>query len=175
MATKTIVVTVIGPDKPGLINQLSSTMATHEANWLESHMANLAGQFAGILQIEVATEKLESLVVALRVLDHSGLRTTIIENSSTYSAPAGRLLNLELLGQDHPGIVNEISEVLSEKNIGIEELETNTQSASMAGGTLFHAHARLLVPDSISTNELDRLLQTLSDSLLVDIEIEEDV
>ena len=48
-----LVVTVIGPDRPGLVSLLSDRGKAHGASWAESRMASLAGQFAGMVRFEV--------------------------------------------------------------------------------------------------------------------------
>lgn len=50
---KHLVITVIGQDRPGLVGALSDTVYQHKGNWLGSSMSKLAGQFAGILQVDI--------------------------------------------------------------------------------------------------------------------------
>jgi len=54
-----LVLTVIGPDRPGLVESLSQAIAQQEGNWLESRMARMAGQFAGILRVNIEEERAE--------------------------------------------------------------------------------------------------------------------
>src|SRR5438034_8313740 len=73
----TLVMTVIGVDRPGLVQMVAARVADHGGNWLESRMCRLGGQFAGILRVEVANEKRDELVNALRTLEVDGLRVII--------------------------------------------------------------------------------------------------
>ena len=61
-----LVVTVVGPDRPGIVNQLSDVARRFGANWAESRMASLAGQFAGIVHFEVGERDADALASALR-------------------------------------------------------------------------------------------------------------
>src|SRR2546421_8836268 len=69
-----LVLTLIGPDRPGLVESVAARVAAHGGNWLESRMAHLAGQFAGILRVEVPAERLSELRAALLELEAQGLR-----------------------------------------------------------------------------------------------------
>ena len=66
----TLVMTVIGPDRPGLVQLLATRVADHGGNWLESRMCRHGGQFAGLLRVEVAEEQSDALRRAL-----AGLKT----------------------------------------------------------------------------------------------------
>ena len=168
-----IVLTVIGDDQPGLVDKLSAVIAEHGGNWEESRMAQLAGKFAGILRVSVADAQAEALTAAFQALDEEGLLH--ITAAPTDDGPAQtrkRALHLELVGQDHPGIVHDISHALAKHDISIEELTSHTESASMAGGNLFLAEMRLSVPESVTTEALRGLLEGLANELMVDINLE---
>ncbi len=170
----TLVLTIIGDDRPGLVDALSAVIAEHGGNWEESRMAHLANKFAGILLVKVPDGKVDSMTEALRALRATGLQVTV-EHSSETPSPARRTLHLELVGQDHPGIVHDIAHALATRDISIEELSTETYSASMAGGTLFEARATLSVPESVANEELRDLLESLADELMVDISLEQEL
>lgn len=171
-----LAITIVGPDRAGLINQIADVVASQEGNWLESHMANLAGQFAGIVQLEVKTENVATLAAALNALAAEDLKINITTANADGNWPPGNLrtLSMELLGQDHPGIVRDITRALADQQISIEEMETSTFSASMSGEAMFNAVATLSVPESISNDQLDSALQELSSSLMVDITLASD-
>src|SRR5512143_3747896 len=84
-----LVVTIIGPDRPGIVNLLAERARGFGANWAGSRMAGLAGQFAGIVHFEVAPENADALAVALRGLEQQGLRV-VIAKTETPAPPAGR-------------------------------------------------------------------------------------
>ena len=170
---KTLVLTVVGDDRPGLMKVLSDTVSEQGGNWLASHMANLAGQFAGIVEIEIPDSHSAALLSALQKLESVGLKTTATEGGEPANQVGGKTLALRLLGQDQPGIVKDITTLLAEKGVGVEEFESHTSDAAMAGGTLFHASATLSLPADINSDQLEELLQDLSQSLMVDIELDD--
>lgn len=171
MNLKTILITVSGPDRPGMVSALAELVAAHEGNWLESRMANLGGQFAGIIRIEVDESRQEELLTAAQALHSSALNVALLPVEDAHVLPAGRDVELELLGQDQPGIVRDISRVLSEAGVSVQAFDSFLEEASMAGGMLFHAHAHLRVPEQLGTEQLHERLQSLSDSLMIDINL----
>ena len=138
-----LVLTVIGNDRPGLVSALSDTIAGFEGNWTETRMATLAGKFAGILLVTVPQAQAEALIAALRKLESRGLQVVVERSAESGSAAPARVLVLELIGQDRPGIVRDISRVLAERGINIEEMESVCLSGSFSGEALFKAQARL--------------------------------
>lgn len=165
-----IVLTVIGPDRPGIVEQLASTVAAHGGNWEQSRMAHLAGQFAGILRVTVPEERVGSLHRALESLASEGLRV-VGEHSAARERGASRAYRLTLVGNDREGIVRELSRALSAREVNVEELDTRCESAAMSGDLLFHAQALLHVPTSVEIGTLQKTLESLADDLMVDLKL----
>ena len=168
-----IVLSIISDDRPGIIESVSELLRQHEGNWTESSMLSLAGKFAGILLVRLPDDKCEAFLQGLRELEGRGIQIAAQRTGDTPSIENAREFTLDLVGQDHPGIVHEITEVLLANDINVLELETHCQSASMSGETLFLAHARLLVPPGASTRDLQGNLEDLANELMVDIKLEE--
>ena len=168
-----LVVTVIGPDRPGIVSKLSAHAQRFGANWAGSRMASLAGQFAGIVHFEVPPDNAEALAAALRDLESSDLRVVIVRGEGA-PVPAGRrAVKLELVGHDRPGIVRDLSSSLAERGVSIEELHTEIVSGAMSAEHLFKVKALLLVPKSVTNDELRRGLEALANEMMVDIALGE--
>ena len=167
-----LVVTVVGPDRPGLVSRISECGRSHGASWEESRMASLAGQFAGIVHFVVPSERAASLTAALNALQSSGLSVVVVAGNPATPA-IGRILKLDLVGQDRPGIVRDISRALADLGVSIEELETELTSAAMSGEHLFNATAVLVVPPDVRTAQLRAVLEALANELMVDIALAE--
>ncbi len=167
---KDLVLTLIGPDRPGLVESLAKRVADHGGNWLESRMAHLAGHFAGILRVEVPPDKIDALQKALGELEAEGLRVVAQGGAATPGTDL-RAMELQLLGQDHPGIVRDVSQVLLRHGVNIEELTTDHVNAPMAGGQLFSARARLHVPAGADADRLRKDLERIADDLMVDLSL----
>lgn len=164
-----LVLTLIGEDKPGLVELLSQTVAAHEGNWLESRMSRMAGRFAGILRASVPATRAGALTEALAALEAHGLRV-VVERSDLDEAPvAVRRISLELVGADRAGIIRDISHALADRRINVDELLTECTSAPMSGEALFSARAKLRVPLDAPIDELFDALEAIADDLMVDI------
>jgi len=177
-----LVLTLIGPDRPGLVEAVAEVVAAHGGNWLESRMAHLAGKFAGILRIEVSADKAAALQAALAALDSRGLKVVGEPASGAGGAsgtggasePAsGRTLDLELVGLDRPGIVREISQLLANSGANVEELSTDRTSAPMSGEMLFQAKARVRLPSDADLAHLRASLERLASDLMIEVRLVE--
>jgi len=172
----TLVMTVIGADRPGLVQLVASRVADHGGNWLESRMCHLGGQFAGILRVEVAAERVDELVGSLHRLEASGLRVIVHAEGDAAktpgSRPAGSVAKLELVGQDRPGILRSVSGVLATHGVNVEELSSERVSAPMGGGILFQAYATVLVPAKTSLAAVRADLEKIAADLMVDLKLE---
>jgi glycine cleavage system regulatory protein len=166
----TLVLTLIGDDRPGLVETLSRTIGAHQGNWLESSMAHLAGKFAGILRVSVPSDQADSLQRALGELP--ALRVIAEAAPAAAASRPGRRLRFTLVGQDRLGIVREVAAVLARHGVNVEELTTRTESAPMSGETLFHAEAELLGAPTLDPLALQRDLEQISQDLMVDINLE---
>ena len=168
-----LVLTLIGPDRPGLVEAVAEVVAAHEGNWLESRMARLAGKFAGILRIEVPADKSAALEAALAALDSRGLKVVGESSGEAGATTAGRTLDLELVGLDRPGIVREISQLLANSGANVEELSTDRTSAPMSGEMLFQAKARVLLPSNADLGTLRAALERLASDMMIEIRLVE--
>ncbi len=173
-----LVLTLIGSDRPGLVEAVAQTVADRGGNWLESRMIHLAGTFAGILRVEVPPGQADALARALEALGATGLRVTATstERAQAVAAPgtagAGRVMDLELIGLDRPGLVREISQLLATHEVNVEELTTDRTSAPMSGEMLFRANARVNVPAHVDAARLRTSLERLASDLTVEIRLE---
>ena len=170
---KTYVLTFIANDRRGLVDEMSETVHAHGGNWLESKMAHLAEKFAGIVRVQVPDARAEEMADALADLSDHGFRLTVEEAKAKVTATDGSLMRLELVGQDHPGIVSEITKCLADHKVSVEEMETYIDDAPFAGGKLFTAIAVVLLPSHLSEDALSNALEKIGGSVMVDITLEE--
>jgi len=167
-----LVLTLLGPDRPGLVELVAGIIAAHEGNWLESRMTRLAGHFAGILRAELPEARVPAALAALSALEGRGLKV-IAESAAQGPGPGPeRTMNLELVGLDRPGIVREISQLLAANEVNVEELTTNRKSAPMSAEMLFEARGRVRVPATTDVAALRTSLERLAEDLLVEVRLE---
>jgi glycine cleavage system regulatory protein len=171
--TTAMVFTFIGADKPGLVQKLAQTVGDHGGNWLESRMSELAGQFAGIVQVAVSEAQLPALRVALLALSGGELTVVVATDQRGIDNPAYRHLRLSIIGNDRPGIVREVASALAARHINVREMDTTITSAPMTGEPLFEAVAEIQVPKTLDLMELNDQLDAIADALTIDIDLEE--
>ncbi len=170
----TLVLTVIGPDRPGLVKALAEHVSAAGGNWEASHMARLGGQFAGILQVSIDRARVDALLAGLRALDARGLQVTARPDDAPVAVDVvGSRVRLELTADDRPGIVHDVSRILAEHTINVEELFSEVVSAPMSGEPLFRARARLRVPAALDLADLRTSLEALAGELMVDLTIDD--
>ena len=167
---ESLVITFVGVDRPGIVQDLTAMVHGQQGNWLESKMSRMAGKFAGIALIEVSRERLDALKEELQGIPDVSV---IVEMTDTQDSDAGMLsYQLNIVGLDRLGILQEVTNELSRKNINVIELETRVNSAPMSGDKMFHADASVLVPSSVDLIDLHDRLDAVTDDLGVDILLE---
>ena len=168
----TLVLTVIGDDRAGLVGALAGPIADSGGNWDRSHMARLAGKFAGIVVVTLPAENVDSLAASLEGIQAQGLLDVHIAIAAADGpVDTASLLQLHLVGQDRPGIIREVASALAQREISIEELETSTISAPMSAERLFEATASLRLPVGADLEALQVALEDIANELMVDLDV----
>ncbi|MFK3835202.1 glycine cleavage system protein R [Microbacterium sp. NPDC087868] len=164
----TLILTVAGADRPGLVAAVADAVDAHGGNWENSRLAELAGTFAGVIELSVAADRVAELQAALRAL--TGLLTVTIHTGSDAAAHRdASSISLSVLGNDRAGIVHEISGVLTSHALSITSMDTETRDAAMAGGRLFESTVTATVPASADLDALRTDLEKLAAEIQVDI------
>jgi len=163
--------TVIGKDRTGLVESVARLVAEHGGNWLESRMCRLGGEFAGLLRVHVPSEQRAKLEQALAKLP--GLHIIVRADGPASTPRATRLATLDVVGQDRPGIVREVTHALAALHVNVEELATECVSAPMSGEQLFQAHAKLLLPAEVAVSDLRNSLEKAVTGMTVEISLTE--
>ncbi|HXJ21876.1 MAG TPA: ACT domain-containing protein [Polyangia bacterium] len=166
-----LVLTLLGPDRPGLVELVAGVIAAHDGNWLESRMSHLAGKFAGILRAELPADRVAEATAALAKLESRGLKVTVEAAARAGQRVPDQVMDLDLVGLDRPGIVREISQLLAANGVNVDELVTNRSSAPMSGEMLFEARARVRVPPSTDVAKLQAELERVATDLVVEVKL----
>ena len=169
---ESLVVILVGADRPGIVAHLAALAAQYGAGWQESKMARMAGRFAGILRLDVPAESLEALERSLNALRSEGLQLTIERGEAATTLPQPRGAALELIGHDRQGIVRDISGVLAQHRVSIDELDTDVESASMSGEQMFRMRAHVVLPDDTAADALRADLEAIADELMVELSVD---
>lgn len=163
-----LIMTVLGSDRQGLVNSLADTVARHGGNWLDSRMARLAGQFAGIVRIECPAATVDGLLNELRTPGIPGLTVQAVREMMEKPA-VRRTLIVDVMGHDRPGIVREFSAAITKAGGNVEELTTGLVSAPMSGSPMFQAHGVISIPETMEAAVLIKAIESLGGDLTVDV------
>ncbi len=166
-----LIVSVIGPDRPGLVQQLSSVVTDAGGNWEGSRLTKLDGHFAGMVQVVIPEGKRDELKSALSALEEKGLTVSVIHSGKSGVTPseAGKTVTIEVVGQDRSGIVASISESLATLGVNVIELATDCRAAAWSGETHFFTTATVSLPLKLEPEALLRQIESISDDLMVEL------
>lgn len=145
-----IVLTLTGPDRVGIVEEVTRVLLELGGNVDTSRMARLGGEFAILMQVSVPEDRIAGLDEAFSALTGQGYSITTKSTDPTAATyPDWLPYRVTVAGADHEGIVHEIAAVLSSRGITIESAETGTSSAPVSGTPLFHMSALVLVPPAL--------------------------
>lgn len=165
-----VILSVIGSDRPGLTGALAQAVLSAGGNWLESHLSRLGGLYVGSVLVAIDAGQVEALRAAVRAVDAQGLT---VQLAPAVEAPetAGEALHLAVVGQDRPGIVRQVTAVLSGLEVNIEAFDTRVSPEPHSGGALFHVDARLRLPSGVDAAAVQDALEAISAEIMVDISL----
>ena len=166
-----LVLTVVGDDRPGLVNALAEQVSAAGGNWERSELAELAGAFAGIVLVSIDDDREADLVTALEGLD--GMLRVTVHGGRVASAtePVERAMEVTVLGNDRPGIVRDVTAAIAAHALSIDTFRSRTLDAPMAGGTLFEATVEFRVPAGGDAAPVTAALEELAGEIQVDLTV----
>jgi glycine cleavage system regulatory protein len=165
-----MVLTALARDRPGVVERLAEVVADHSGNWVDSSMARLGGEFAGIVKVDVPEASVSGLEAAVAGLKADGIDVAV--RLDTASAPVGgNHAHLALTGLDHAGIILEVTRTLARHGVSIDELNTTVSRGSMGAEPMFSAEADVVLPDSLGLDDLREALELIAHDIMVDIEL----
>ncbi len=162
-----VILTVVGSDRPGLTRAIAEAVYAAGGNWLESHLSRLGGKYVGSVLVELPEERLDELEVAVRGIDAMGIKIDIIA-ASDVEERSGLSLAIEIVGQDRPGIVREVTSALAKLDVNIDDFLTRIEGSAWSGAPLFRANVQMALPAGLSTDEVREALEAISSEIMVD-------
>jgi len=166
-----LLLSVAGSDRPGLTKALAAAVLSAGGNWLESHLSQLGGLYVGSVLVELEAAAVEALRAAVSAVDAAGLDVRIAPAVEAPAGAAGAALQLELVGQDRTGIVDQVTTVLRDQGANIETFETWVSAEPHSGAPLFHMAARVRLPPGLAAGAVQAALQAISAEIMVDISV----
>ncbi|MBT3190872.1 MAG: transcriptional regulator [Anaerolineae bacterium] len=167
------VVTIIGPDKRGLVADVTETILENDASIEESHMMRLGGEFAMMMLIALPKGQYEKCCQNLEKFKEEGLEVFSRETDLARLEKFQGFVPYEISvwGADHAGIIHAVADYLSEAHVQVEDIETHVTKAPLSGAPLFSMNAMVQVPPDLALPEFREELEDLGDELGVDIDV----
>lgn len=168
------IIAFIAQDRPGVVEQVSEVITSNNGNWLESRMAHLAETFTGVIRVAVPEGSADNLTAGMKALKDDGYEI-VIQGTAPASVPSNNpVINFEISGPDHKGIVHELTRTIAGLGASVEEMETRLDSAPVSGEPLFVADTKVQLPDGLSEDAFRDALEGQATALFVDIVIVDD-
>ena len=164
------VLSVVGSDRPGLTQALAAAVLSAGGNWLESHLSRLGGLYVGSVLVELEADGVDAFRSAVRTVDAHGLEVRIAPALEA-PGPDGETLHFRLVGQDRPGIVNQVTAALSGLDANIETFTTWITAEPHSGAPLFNMEASLRLPPELQVARVQAALEGISAEIMVDISL----
>lgn len=169
-----LMATLTGRDQVGFVERVTRLVAECEGNIESSRMARLGGEFSMLMLVAVKDARLEELDQSLQALGDDGMVVTTRPTSHGDSDERTGWLpySVKVNGADHQGIIHHVSQLLADRGVNVETMDTETVLAPMSGTPLFTMDAIVLVPPDLPFRALSQELDAVADNMNVDVEIE---
>ena len=167
-----LVITALGEDRPGIVDELSSTLFSHQLNIEDSRMSVLGGEFAVLLLVTGNEQAIASFIDKKKEAE-SALKMTLTVKTTEVATTSQTLIpyDVEVISIDYPGIVHKLSNFFSERQINIVDLETDRYAAPHTGTPMFSLHMTIGIPAKISIAGLRDDFLNMCDELNLDAKI----
>lgn len=166
-----LVLTFVGDDRPGFVQDIAGVIADGGGSWVESRMCQLEGKFAGLARISVSDEQFESLKNAL--IEFPEHRFTLnVEELEETARQVVRRYDLDIIGHDRPGILREVTTALARNTVNLLEVTSNVLPATMTGIPMFSCKAIIEVGEDTDLGLIDEQLADIAGELGIDIRID---
>jgi len=169
---RSLVVTVLGQDRTGLVDAMASRVARLGGNWVESKLTRLAGCFAGVVRIDIEDGQVDALRRSLDTMADEGLTVQVGLADEPTDEAGGVRLRLEFVGHDRPGIVREVAHALAEHGVNVDDLATGVTSAPMSGEPMFTALVDARPAPGADIATLAGEIERVAEACELDVEVE---
>lgn len=169
-----LVLSALGPDRPGLVAEITEYLTERGANVEDSRMAVLGGEFGVLILVSGAPAEIDAIERDKAALvEKTGLeillRRTKSPEDHRRAASVPYLVTAEAL--DHEGIVRAVSRALHGAGVNIVSLETSAYQAPVTGSPLFRLEARVDLPSSVTVGTLRKAMDAVAEAENLDIEV----
>ena len=164
-----LVITALGDDRPGIVDELSTTLLEHKLNIEDSRMSILGGEFAILLLVAGSSENIDTFIKNKTVIEESlNMQLLVKRTSSEVSDKSSNTYSVNVVAIDHPGIVHNLASFFSSRGINIVDLKTKRYSAAHTATPMFSVNITVDVPTGQSSEQLHTDFIALCEELNLD-------
>ncbi len=166
---KKLVITALGADRPGIVNELSDVLCSNKLNIEDSRMSVLGGEFAILLLISGTAQAIDAFVTSSPDIENS-LKMTLTVKPTEVKTTSQQLIpyDVDVVAIDNPGIVHNLASFFSSRQINIVDLETDRYAAAHTGTSMFSLHMTIGVPTDTAIASLRDEFMATCDELNLD-------
>lgn len=161
-----LIMTAMGPDRPGVLAKIADTIDAHGGSWFESKVARFAGQFTGILRFDCPDERHDELIKALQLLER--IEIHVVREVEVPDRVTKRL-SFDILGNHRPGLMKQVANAITKTGANIEELVSERERSLRAGQILFRAVGSIEVLEDFDPTKIEDVLHDIGADLTVTI------
>lgn len=170
---KYVVITAVGDDRTGIVNELSDEILEDGGNIEDSRMAVLGGAFTIIMLVAGELAAIEKLISRIPVMEQKLGMTIVVKKTRPRQQDASLLpYRIDVVSMDHPGIVHDVADFFANRSINIEDMSTATYAAAHTGTPVFSMHLTIAVNADLPLAELRNDFQEFCDGLNLDSTME---
>lgn len=167
-----LVITALGEDRPGIVDELSNALIEHELNIEDSRMSVLGGEFAILVLASGAGNSIQTFINQTSALEDAlGMKLLVKATQKKPSKVTLAPYAVEVISMDHPGIVRDIARFFSSRKINILDLDTSRYAAAHTGTPMFALHMTVEIPADLTIGKLREEFVTMCDQLNLDAKI----
>ncbi|GAB4345024.1 MAG: glycine cleavage system protein R [Gammaproteobacteria bacterium] len=164
-----LVISALGEDRPGIVDQLSKAVLEGGCNIEDSRMTVLGGEFAVLLMISGPWNSIAKVESSLeRVAAELDLTVTTRRTGERDARRHLMPYAVDVVALDHPGIVHNLAHFFSSRNINIEEMVTSSYAAAHTGAPMFTVRMVVDIPAEFQIASLRDEFLDFCDELNVD-------
>ena len=168
-----LVISAIGNDRPGIVNNVSQIIVERKGNITSSRMMAMGGEFSLMLMVEGDSDIIEKIQSALPGMESSLGLTIVSKNTSDNTLTAERVpCNINVVSMDHPGIVQQVADFFSSRDVNIEEMNTDTYPAAHTGTQMFALNMAISLPAELKIAPLREEFIDFCDAMNLDASME---
>jgi len=169
-----VVLSCLGPDRPGLVAEVTEYLNKHGGNVEDSRMAILGAEFGILLLASGPPESVAAIERHLPELqEHTGLTVLARRTKSPEEHRRAPTIPCSVTAEalDHEGIVRAVTQALAHAGVNIVTLEATAYAAPVTGSQLFRMEARIDVPQSVGVSKLRKAMDTIAEEQNLEIEV----